>query len=99
LHQVPSEELNDFTYKYVCDGTFESGNDRISDAADVEPQPEGCGKWVTTLKAVRGLISIRHAACVVLTLGQSHDWGKVSSLCMMKCGCLDRCSTDCCCAS
>eukprot|EP00287_Rhodomonas_sp_CCMP768_P003405 CAMPEP_0196728442 /NCGR_PEP_ID=MMETSP1091-20130531/9111_1 /TAXON_ID=302021 /ORGANISM="Rhodomonas sp., Strain CCMP768" /LENGTH=515 /DNA_ID=CAMNT_0042071181 /DNA_START=105 /DNA_END=1652 /DNA_ORIENTATION=+ len=53
---VPSDQMNDFKYKYVCDGVFETGNNRISDAADVEPQEEQRG-WVTTLKATwQGLL-------------------------------------------
>lgn len=53
---MPADEMNDFKYKYVCDGVFEVGNNRVSDAADVEPQEEKLG-WVTTLKAVfQGLL-------------------------------------------
>mmetsp|Transcript_3946 Transcript_3946/g.6194 ORF Transcript_3946/g.6194 Transcript_3946/m.6194 type:complete len:304 (+) Transcript_3946:19-930(+) len=54
---IPSDELNDFKYKYMADGTYEDGNNRISDAADVEPQEED-GGWITTLRAVQAPTTI-----------------------------------------
>jgi hypothetical protein len=56
---IPSDELADFEYKYVADGKYEDGPNRLSDVCSVEPGPEPETRMVSTLKAVFNGLLIR----------------------------------------
>ncbi|EKX37347.1 hypothetical protein GUITHDRAFT_116460 [Guillardia theta CCMP2712] len=92
---IPSESLFDFQYKYVADGVFEDGGNRISDVSDVEPQPEG-NRCVSNLQAVFNGLLVRflifHPIGVnermVITGGHPAfgNWNPVNQWCRMGLG-------------
>ena len=93
---MPSDELDNFEYKYVADGTHEDGPNRKSDLQHVEPAPEA-DRRVSTLKAVFNGLLIRflmfhplsgenERMCITGGHPSFGSWGKPEAWCRMGLG-------------